>query len=304
VADFDGFRKGRGRRIAWAAAVLVLALFVFILPDTYQTPIRSFLRGTVLRPFVGLQARLSSRGRVGDPTELKAERDSLLAIVAAQVALAEENRRLREVMDLGDRLAPAFRPAQVLRVGAPGAESTFLLDVGSEDGITEGSPVLAPGGLVGIVWAVDRTQTQAIDWTRSDFRASAMTADGDTYGIVEPKRGRFREEDVLVLTGTPFHSDIRLGTRIVTSGRGALIPRGVPIGTVAGIDDADTGWRKSYVVRPAARPEGLVHVLVGVGGAGDLTPLFIQDVPPDTALPRLRPAADTVGESVPPAGRQ
>lgn len=294
MADFDAFRKGRGRKVAWAATVLLLALFIFILPDTYQTPIRSFLRGTALRPFVGLQARLSARGRVGDPAELKAERDSLLAVVAAQAALAEENRRLREVMVLGDRVSPSFRAAQVLRVGAPGAESTFLIDVGARAGVTVGSPVLAPGGLVGMVWAVDATQSQAIDWTRAEFRASAMTADGATYGIVEPKRGRFREEDMLVLTGTPFHSDIRIGTRIVTSGRGALIPRGVPIGTIAGIDDADTGWRKSYIVRPAARPEGLLHVLVGVGPpGGDLTPLFTPDAPPDTTLPRLLPPGDT-----------
>lgn len=272
--------------------VLLLALFVFVLPDPYTMPVRDFLRGTVLRPFIALQARLAARGRLGDPAELKAQRDSLLALVAAQAALAEENRRLREALGLGERLAPAFVPAQVLRVGAPGAESTFILDVGEADGVVVGSPVLAPDGLVGVVTAVDRRHAQAIDWTRPEFRASAMTADGETYGIVEVKRGRVREEDVLVLTGTPFHVDIRLGTPVLTSGRGALFPRGVPIGTVAGIDDADTGWRKSYLVRPAARPEGLVHVLVGVRtAADDLTPLFAPDQPADTTLPRIVPLA-------------
>lgn len=274
--------------------VLLLALFIFVLPDAYKGPLRDFVRGTVLRPFIGLQARLAARGRLGDPAELKAQRDSLLALVAAQAALAEENRRLRESLGLGERLAPGFVPAQVLRVGAPGAESTFVLDVGAREGVIPGSPVLAPDGLVGVVLAVDQHHAQAIDWTRAEFRASAMTADGETYGIVEPKRGRFREEDVLVLTGTPFHMDVRLGTRIVTSGQGALFPRGVPIGTVTGIDDADTGWRKSYLVRPAARPEGLVHVLVGVQPAmRDLTPLFAPDSPADTTLPRLVPPPDT-----------
>lgn len=258
---------------------------------------RDFFRGTVLRPFIALQARLAARGRLGDPAELKAQRDSLLGLVAAQAALAEENRRLREALGLGERLAASFLPAQVLRIGAPGAESTFVLDVGSEDGVAVGSPVLAPDGLVGVVWAVDTHHAQAIDWTRPEFRASAMTADGEVYGIVEPKRGRFREEDVLVLSGTPFHMDVRVGTRIVTSGRGALFPRGVPIGTVTGIDDADTGWRKSYQVRPAARPEGLVHVLVGVRSpVGDLTPLFAPDAPGDTTLPRLvPPRIDSIG---------
>lgn len=297
--------------------VLLLALFFFVLPDTYKAPVRDFLRGTVMRPFVSLQARLAARGRVGEPAELKAQRDSLLAIVAAQAALAEENRRLREALGLGERLEPSFVPAQVLRVGATGAESTFVLDVGAEDGVAVGSPVLAPDGLVGVVWAVDAHHAQAIDWTRPEFRASAMTADGETFGIVEPKRGRFREEDLLVLTGTPFHTDVRLGTRIVTSGRGALFPRGVPIGTVAGIDDADTGWRKSYLIRPVARPEGLVHVLVGVrSAAADVTPLFAPDLPADTTLPDIVPvrpdttaapaAGDTTGavedSTVAPAG--
>jgi cell shape-determining protein MreC len=49
----------------------------------------------------------------------------------------------------------------------------------------------------------------------------------------------------------------------VSSGRGGLFPRGVVIGTVIGIEEADTGWRKSYLIRPAVRPEAASHVMVG-----------------------------------------
>ena len=295
MADFDSFRRGRGRKIAWAMGVLVLALFVFVLPEPYSGPIRNIMRGTVLRPFLAIQARVAARARIGNAVRLKAQRDSLLAIVAAQSALAEENRRLRDGLGLSGRLAPSFIPAQVLRVGAAGAESTFMVDVGSEDGVAVGSPVLSPEGLIGVIWAVDKRQAQAIDWTRPEFRVSAMTSDGETYGIVEPKAGRHREDDLLVLTGAPFHSDIRLGRRIVTSGRGELVPRGIPVGTVAGIDDADTGWRKSYLIRPAARPEGLVHVFVGVRTQGqDFTEMFQPPLPADTSRPVLAPPPDTV----------
>lgn len=293
MPDFDSIRKGRGRGIAWAVGVLLLALFVYILPDAYKTPLRDTLRGTVLRPFLALQARIAARGRIGNASQLKAQRDSLLALVAAQSSLAEENRRLREALGLGERLGAAFVPAQVLRVGAAGAESTFLVDAGTDDGVAIGSPVLSPDGLVGVVWGVDAAHAQVLDWTHPEFRASAMTADGATYGIIEAKRGGFREEDLMVLTGAPFHTDIRIGRRIVTSGRGALFPRGVPIGTVAGIDDADTGWRKSYLIRPAARPEGLVHVLVGIRAGGDVTSVFAPPLAPDSAAPRLAPPPDT-----------
>jgi hypothetical protein len=146
--------------------------------------------------------------------------------------------------------------------------------------------VLAAGGLLGVVVEVDQRYAQAIDWTHPDFGASAMTADGEAYGMVYAQRGRFREEDYLVLRGTPFHVDIPPGTRIVTSGRGGVYRRGIPIGTVIGIEDADTGWRKSYLLSPAVRPQSVGHALVTRttdAEAGDLAPLWPFGVPPDTA---------------------
>jgi cell shape-determining protein MreC len=122
-----------------------------------------------------------------------------------------------------------------------------------------------------------------------------MTANGSSYGLVEARRGRFREEDLLVLTGAPFHSDIQPGSRVVTSGRGELFPRGVMVGTILGIEDADTGWRKSYLIRPAVRPESAGQVLVGIGPAGDLSDLWHVAAPPD-------PARRDTGRTTTPAG--
>jgi rod shape-determining protein MreC len=175
-----------------------------------------------------------------------------------------------------------------------------MIALGSRDGVTLGSPVFTADGLLGVVLEVEAERAQAIDWTRPEFRVSVMTADGLVYGIAEPQRGSFREADLLVMTGAPFHSDVRPGRLIVTSGRGTLFPRGIPIGTVVGIRDADTGWRKSYLIRPAVRPEAARQVLVGVAPASglDLTtawlpgairmrPVAVPDTiasPPDTTL--------------------
>jgi rod shape-determining protein MreC len=164
-----------------------------------------------------------------------------------------------------------------------GAESTFMLNVGHAEGVRAGSPVLAPEGLVGVVMDVQDHSALAMDWTHPDFRASAMTIDGKAYGIVEPRRGRYREEDLLALTGAPFHTDLQPGTPIVTSGRGQVYPRGIPLGVVLGIEDADTGWRKSYLIRPAVRPEAVVHVLIGTTPETDVSRLWNTTLPPDTA---------------------
>lgn len=257
---------------------MIAGAFLYFLPQEYQTPIRQGIQGTVLQPFIWGQSELVSRGTHSvDVGELTAQRDSLLAVVAAQASLSEENQRLRQLLGLRGRVSDSFLPAEVIRVGTRGGESTFLLNVGREHGVEVGGPVITSSGLLGVVWEVGRTSSQAIDWTNPDFRASAMTADGEAYGIVEARRGRYREEDRLALVGAPFHVDVRPGTRVVTSGRGGVYPRGILLGTVLGVEEADTGWRKSYLLQPAARPEEVTHVLVGLPSeteSEDLSPLW------------------------------
>lgn len=271
---FEDPRKARWRNIGLAAVFLMVALFLYLLPQHQQTPIRRAIRGSVLMPFIWAQTELVSRtARSTSLRQLRVERDSLLAVVAAQASLGEENRRLRELLGLRNRASRSFVPAELVRVGTPGGESSFLLDVGEEDGVVAGSPVIAAGGLLGVVWEVDATTSQAIDWSHPDFSVSAMTPDGQAYGIVESSRGRYRELDHLILVGAPFHSEVAEGTRVVTSGRGGLYPRGIVVGTVVQVvevEDEDIGWRKSYVVRPAVRPGGANLVLVGTAGDDDV----------------------------------
>ncbi len=281
---FDHSTRRGWKSLGIALALVVVALFLSLLPHEQQGPIRQAIRGTLLQPFISAQAELAARsGRAVDVPALRAERDSLSAVVAAQASLAEENRRLRALLGLLNRAPEGFIPAELLRVGTRGGESTFILNVGRDDGVTSSSPVIAAGGLIGVVWEVGRRSSQGIDWTHPEFRASAMTADGQTYGMVEPRRGRYREEDQLALRGTPFHVDVRPGTRVLTSGRGGVFPRGILLGTVVGIEDADTGWRKSYLIRPAVRPEAVTYVLVGIRDASeleDLSPLWTGSTTP------------------------
>jgi rod shape-determining protein MreC len=275
---FEDPRKARWRNIGLAAVFLMVAFFLYLLPQTQQEPIRRAIRGSVLMPFIWAQTELGSQtARSTSLRQLRVERDSLLAVVAAQANLGEENSRLRELLGLRNRAPGSFVPAELVRVGTPGAESSFLLDVGTEDGVASGSFVIAAGGLLGIVWEPGSTTSHAIDWSHPDFRVSAMTPDGQAYGIVESSRGRARELDHLILVGAPFHSEVAEGTRVVTSGRGGLYPRGIVVGTVVQVvevEDEDIGWRKSYVVRPAVRPESATLVLVATARDDDVAALW------------------------------
>lgn len=266
-----GEARARGQGVA-TALVVALGVFLIYLPAEHQRRLAAAVRATALRPFLAVQRELAqARVRAAELERLRAQVDSLVVLLRAQAPLKEENERLRALLGLRERTGPEFRAAEVVRPGVPGSENVFLVDVGSADGIAPGAPVITVEGLVGVIREVGARVSVGMDWGHPDFRASAMTADGSVYGIVEPRRGRFREDDQLVLMGTAFHTDLEPGTLVVTSGRGGVYPRGIPIGTVFALADAEAGWRKSYWLQAAVRPGSVTHALVGVrpGGGGE-----------------------------------
>lgn len=269
----------RGRRdFSIALVFLFLSLVLLYLPDSAQTRMADALRGSVLRPFVAVQETLAgARSRSGDIATLQASLDSLTAVVAAQASLLEENRRLRELLGLKDRVPGTFVYANVIRPGTAGSESVFLLDVGSEDGVAPGDPVLMRSGrigLVGVVREVGRTGSIGLDWSHPDFRASATTVDGRTSGLVEPRPGEFRGGERLLLNAIPYYEPLDPGTLITTSGLGGVFPRGIPIGEVWELHRNEGNWRREYWLRPIVDPSAVTQVLVA--RSGELTDQVLE----------------------------
>ncbi|MFC1662258.1 rod shape-determining protein MreC [Gemmatimonadota bacterium] len=258
---------GRERRELTVAVVFfLLSVVVLYLPRETQGQIAGGLRATILRPFIlTQQALVQAQERAEDMARLQARLDSLATRVASQSVVAEENRRLRDLLGLTEGQEETFVPASVIRPGTAGSESVFLLDVGSEKGIRPGDPVVMRGGrlgLLGVVHQVRRGAAIGLDWSHPDFRASGMTEGGGVFGIVLSQRGAFREEDRLRLNGTPFHEEVVPGTLVATSGLGGVFPRGIPVGWVETLADTAAGWRKDYWLRPVVELGGATHALV------------------------------------------
>src|SRR5690606_15013163 len=130
-------------------------------------------------------------------------------------------------------------------------DANLTLSAGSRAGVERLSPVVAPEGLVGIVENVDPTMSQALLWTHPDFRASAMSEDGNAFGIVQAHVASGPGRYLLEMRGVPFRTAIKPGTLVVTSGMGGVYPRGIPIGTVVGETQTPETWARTYVIRPA-----------------------------------------------------
>lgn len=239
----------------------MVALVLFFLPSALREDLARAVRATLLRPVLALQQGAIERNALFDePARLRAERDSLAAFLVGNATLAAENRHLRELLGIQERLPPSFVPAELIRIPDRSSEGYFQLTSGTRQGVVVGAPIVTAKGLVGRVWDVDEGISFGIDWMHPEFRAAAMTLDGEVYGILEPRRAG--GEMMLVLTGTPRHVELDADVLLVTSGHGTVFPRGLPIGVVIGPDEGEEGWQRNYLVRPLVAPSEMSYVLV------------------------------------------
>lgn len=307
--------EGRGRSRADLVAVLVLlgcAGLVASLEPAREVDIARAVRASVLRPFLALHDGMAERTRLAArAAALRSERDSLAAEVFRLRALAEEGRQLRRLTGLPGLDRDAYVSVEV-RAGRPrvGDAHVFLLRGAGLERIPPPAGVVTGRGLVGVMRRSEDGVGRGEFWTHRDFRVSVRTEDGRASGIVEPLED---EEELvgMVLVGAPYQQEVPRGTPVVTSGVAGIYPPGVRVGTVDSVRTVQSGWSRSYFVRPAVRPEQVEAALVWrrpglsegpeagggdpAGGSGGPDPPSVRDSAPSSAPDSAPPSAPDSG---------
>ena len=265
-------------------ACLLLSIVVRMAPAPWHDAVASALRRTLLAPFITLQQETESiRATRAQFRRVVAERDSAMVNATLVEALREENAQLRAVLGLSQRIPVRHVPAEVLHQTLPTDGYTLLLSAGSNQGVKPLAPVIAAGGLVGVVRSVSPSTSIVVAWPHPDFRASAMTGDGSVFGIVAPYSESGPTDELLELRGVPYREHLAAGTRVYTSGlatgEGGIYPRGIPIGTILSVAQELPGWARTYLVLPAVHPASVSHVVVLLETRADLTNVFTTPGP-------------------------
>ncbi|KAK0360576.1 hypothetical protein LTR94_026768, partial [Friedmanniomyces endolithicus] len=258
VAFRDGPFENLKVPLAWTAAVVVVVAVVgsiLLLISDRKTPDggSSFgaARGaveTVTAP-VGsvLSAPVRWTGAVADfiggyffaiseNRKLKAELVELKAWRDDAIALKNVNARYETLLGLRVEPAVPMATARAISDARGPFNRAKLLDIGSSQGVRIGNPVVNEHGLVGrisgsvggvsrMILLTDVASRTPVLVARTDARA-VLTGDGSGSPRLEFVRG----------TGS-----LQAGDRILSSGDGGGLPRGLPIGVVA--KGVDGSWR-------------------------------------------------------------
>ncbi len=186
----------------------------------------------------------------------------------------DENRRLRRLLAFQERLPLKTLSGEVIARDWGGWISSLTVNRGRGDHVPRLAAVISPDGLIGRI--VDVRPGAAIVQVLTDPASTvgAHIVRTRASGIVEgDPRGTLRFK-YLARGGT----GIEVGDVLVTSGQGALFPRGIPIGRVRAIDDRGSALFHYAVLEPAVNFARVDEVLLVTGDTRhDLATYFPTD---------------------------
>lgn len=246
-------REGFGRRERPRAPLVVLLLvsFFMVLFSLYgaQASVFEKARESVLDTFepvltvVGAPVRWMGR-RVGDVQDyfrvvgendrLRQENAELRSWMHEAVELRRQITYYETVLDTQLPAPASYIDASVIgETGGPFAQA-MILSAGRANGVREGSAVVDDGGLIGHIVTAGSGASRVLLLTDFDSRTPVFIEGVDAEALL---RGRAKGRPALSFFAAPPEDPIQAGARVVTSGAGGLLPRGIPVGQVTGIED-------------------------------------------------------------------
>jgi rod shape-determining protein MreC len=257
--------------------------------DTFLAPVGDVLAAPGRWTGAGVDALRDYFGAASENRELKAQLKDMRQWRDVAIALRDENARYRTLLGLKtDPPIPMVAARIVTDSRGPFAD-TRLANAGSERGVKAGNPVMSENGLVGRVIGVTDGASRVLLLTdiasrtpvmidRTNARA-ILTGDGGPNPRLDYLRGR---------------DPIREGDRLLTSGDGGVVPRGLPVGTA--VKGLDGRWRA--VLASDRAPIDFVRILL----FKDFTQVVNQKelaatpVPPPTGGPGVTPVKPPAAE--------
>lgn len=189
--------------------------------------------------------------------ELRRRQLAQANLLLRQTHLENENRRLRALLDMGDRLDVPTRAAEILYAARDPFSRRIIIDRGLTHDIEAGQPVIDDVGVIGQVTRVfpltsevtlltDKNQSIPVQVARNGQRAVLAGAGG---GVLEIKF-------------LPANADVQPGDTLVTSGLDGVYLPGLPVARVTSIDRDNSFSFARIECAPLAGVERQGQVLV------------------------------------------
>ena len=193
---------------------------------------------------------------------LRAELDSFKNLVYNAELIEEENDFLSDYLGIKEEhIDFLFEDATVVGRESTNYRSVLTLSKGTLHGIDVNMPVITEEGLIGHITEVGATWSKAEVITELSSAVGGYIERSGTLGVVEGTY-ELRAEGLCRMVYIEADSDIRIGDKVLSSGVGAVYPRGLFIGKVASISVDETSRMLTAVIEPAADLDSISKVMI------------------------------------------
>ena len=193
---------------------------------------------------------------------LQAAQAQLLAQSVRTVQLEQlelENRHLRELLELRQRMGTPAVAAEVLYEAGDPFTRKMVLDKGALSGMVQGSPVMDEQGILGQITRVHPLVSEITLVTDREHSIPVLNTRTGARGVAFGESGG---APLLELRYMATNADIEIDDVLTTSGVDGVYPPGIPVAKVVKVERrADTVFAR-ILCESLARVQGARHVMV------------------------------------------
>lgn len=154
------------------------------------------------------------------------------------------NDELKDLLTFKDTSDLPLISANIVSKSLSRVQGTITLNVGSNDSVKVGMPVITDKGLVGIIYSVSSNYSIARTLQNVDLKVTVKDERTRENGLMKYNGEKF------VIINVPKTYRIKEGDRIVTSELSSLVPFPIPVGVAAGSKNVETGIFNEIQVIP------------------------------------------------------
>jgi rod shape-determining protein MreC len=194
---------------------------------------------------------------VADQARAQLLKQSVRASQVEQLSL--ENRDLRQLLQLRERLSTPAMAAEVLYEAADPFTRKMILDKGALQGVITSSPVMDEQGILGQVTRVHPLVSEITLVTDREHSIPVLNTRTGARGVAFGESGG---APLLELRYMATNADIEVGDMLTTSGVDGVYPPGIPVAKVVKIERRADSVFARILCESMARVQGARHVMV------------------------------------------
>lgn len=279
------FVPRRALRVTYTSGVLLFCAAI-LTAHSVKTPwVGTKMAGTLLwamAPFEKIHASVTGQlhgvfqhyRELVQAVEVNHQLRQQLSVLRAQTAKLQEfhheNERLRGLLNMIDKTELPGVVARVIGMSLAGWTNLAAVDVGSENGVAVGNPVVSGEGVVGRVIAVSAHSSQVLPVIDSKSSVDALLQRSRVRGVFD---GAGRDGGELRFVAS--REAVAVGDTVITSGFDGVFPPGLVLGRIKEVADSKHDLFHRIIVEPAVEMGRLEQVMVMTGAP----PLVTQGPP-------------------------